>query len=87
MSTILGIISDVSLIIVIYRAYQAGGETLHGYGFTAVLAMIFSLIGFGLGVVTLRNKNYYRLFPVLGVLFNGAALGVVALILQLAQSA
>jgi ABC-type Fe3+-siderophore transport system permease subunit len=85
MSTILGIISNASLGIVIYKTYRQAGETQHGYGITAILAMIFSVIGLILGIITVRDKEYYRLFPVLGILLNAIALGIVVLILQLAQ--
>lgn len=85
MSTILGIISNVSLGIVIYMAYLDNGGTEHGYGVTAILAMIFSMIGLVLGVITVKDKDYYRFFPVMGIILNAIALGVVALILHLAQ--
>jgi hypothetical protein len=85
MSTILGIISNVSLGIVIYKTYLDEGNTQHGYGMTAILAMIFSAVGLILGIVTARDKEYYRLFPVLGIILNVIALCIVALILQLAQ--
>lgn len=81
MSVILGAISLAALGIVLFRTYRSGGEAAVGYGFTGVLAMLFSMVGLVLGIVTARNKNYYRLFPVLGVLLNLAALGGVSLIL------
>mgnify|MGYP001096838655 CR=1 FL=1 len=83
MATILGIISLVSLGIVLFLAYRSAGEAEVGFGFTGLFATVFSLVGLGLGVVTLRDKSYYRLFPVLGTLLNLAALGGVSLILYL----
>lgn len=81
MATILGIISLASLGIVLFQAYRNDGEAAVNYGFTGLLAMLFSLVGLVLGIVTVRDKSYYRLFPVLGVLLNLAALGGVSLIL------
>lgn len=81
MSTILGVISLASLGIVVFNAYLSAGEAAVGYGFTGVLATLFSFVGLCLGVVTVREKDYYRLFPVLGILLNLAALGSVSLIL------
>lgn len=81
MATILGVISLAALGIVIFRAYRSGGEALTGYGFTGVLATVFSLTGLVLGVVTVKDKGYYRLFPVMGTLLNLAALAGVSLIL------
>lgn len=81
MSTILGIISLASLIIVVYLTYRQGGEAPNGYGVTGLLATVFSFVGLILGVVTVQDKHYYRLFPWLGVIFNLVSLGFVGLIL------
>ena len=81
MATILGIISLTSLGIVLFMTYRSHGEAAVAFGFTGLLAAIYSLIGLGLGIVTFQNKNYYRLFPVLGTLLNLAALGGISLIL------
>lgn len=81
MATILGVISLLSLGIVVFRAYLSGGEAAVGFGFTGVLALIFSVIGLCLGIVTVREKDYYRLFPILGIILNLLALGSLSLIL------
>lgn len=81
MATILGVISLASLGIVVIRSYLSAGEAATGYGFTGLLATLFSFVGLCLGLVTVKNKDYYRLFPVLGILLNLAALGSVSLIL------
>lgn len=83
MATILGIISLVSLAVVVFFSYRSGGEAKTGYGVTALLAGIYSLTGFVLGLVTIQDKNYFRLFPVLGILLNGAALAGIGLILYM----
>ncbi len=83
MSTILGIISIVSLVIVVYLSYLKDGQAAVGYGLTGLLAAWFSVIGLILGVVTAQQKQYFRLFPVLGIFLNLAALGFVAFLLQL----
>lgn len=83
MSTILGIISTISLGIVVYLTYLRGGEATVGYGVTGLLAAVFSLSGLILGIVTVRNKEYYRLFPWLGVILNLVVLGSIGLILYL----
>ncbi len=83
MSTILGIISNVSLGIVIYLTYLRSGNALIGYGLTGLLAALFSVVGLILGIVTIQQKDYFRFFPVLGILLNLAALGFVAFLLQL----
>ncbi len=81
MATILGIISITSLGIVVYMAYLNGGEIPVGYGFTGLLAAVYSLVGLILGIVTVQDKDYYRLFPWLGILSNLTALVSMAAIL------
>ncbi len=81
MSTILGMISTVSLGIVVYLTYKRGGEATVGYGVTGLFATIFSLVGLVLGIVTIREKEYYRLFPWLGTILNGIALGSISFML------
>ena len=66
----MGIISLISLCIVVFRTYQNGGEATVGYGLTGLLATIFSLIGLVLGIVTVRDKSYYPFMSVLGILLN-----------------
>lgn len=83
MAVILGIISLVSLGIVVFRAYQSGGAARTGYGFTALLALIYSLTGLILGIVTALNKNYYKPVPVAAILLNGASLACIGLILYM----
>ena len=82
MSTILGGISLVSLGIVTYLSYSQGGVMHGGYGVTGVLATIYSLIGLILGILTLREKDIYRIFPVLGTILNVVALGGVSFFLS-----
>ncbi len=49
MAVILGVISLVSLGAAVYLSYQSGGIAMAGYGFTGLLAALFSLTGLGLG--------------------------------------
>lgn len=81
MAVILGVISLVSLGIVVFLSGLSGGSAKVSYGFTGLLAAFFSLAGLLLGVVTVQNKDYYKLFPVLGILFNFLTLAVVCLVL------
>lgn len=83
MSTILGVISLVSIGIVTYLSYRGGGVMHGGYGVTGLLATIYSLIGLILGIVTIRDKDIYRIFPVLGTVFNFAALAGISFLLYL----
>lgn len=81
MSAILGMISTISLGIVVYLTYLRNGEATVGYGVTGLLATIFSIIGLTLGILTARVKEYYRLFPWLGIILNLIALGCISFML------
>lgn len=83
MSVILGAISLVSLIVVIYLTYLKSGEAPGGYGVTGLLATLFSFVGLILGIVTVQDKAYYRVAPWLGVILNLVSLICVGLILYL----
>ena len=81
MGTILGVISLVSMGIVIFLSYQKNGETPVSYGLTGLLATIFSMIGLILGILTLQEKEYFRLFPWLSTILNVLVLSVMGFLL------
>lgn len=70
MSAILGLISVISLIAVIYLTYLKEGNAPANYGLTGLLIFLFSVIGLILGIMTAMEKDKYKLFPFLGILFN-----------------
>lgn len=82
MSVLLAVISLVSLGIVVMKAYQTEGTAPAGSGATGLLALLYSVVGIVLGIVTTRDKGYYRFFPVLGTVLNGIVIGLVCLILH-----
>ena len=84
MSTALGVISLVSLGIVLYLAYRRGGDVPLSYGLTGLFAALFSIVGLVMGVFTIQDKDTFKLFPVLGIVLNLLVLGILAFIVQLA---
>lgn len=81
MSVILGIISLAALVTVVFLSYRNGGDAAVKFGFTGVLSMVYSLAGVILGVMGACNKEYYRFFPVTGIILNVIDLGGISLIL------
>ncbi len=81
MAVVLGLISLGAMGYVVFQSYASAGDARVSDAFTVLLALVYSITGFGLGLVTVQNKGYYRLFPVLGLLLNLAALGGIRLIL------
>ena len=83
MSTVFGVISLVSLIVVVYLAYAAGGVAPVNYGITGVLVTVFAIVGIILAVLSLNDREAYRFFSWLGVLFNGLSLAGISLVLYI----
>ena len=83
MAVILGVISLISLGILVFQTYEAAGEVSVKHGFIGLFSGIYSLIGLILGIVTVWEKNYYKFFPVLGIVLNMTALVGVGLILYM----
>ena len=69
MSFILGILSI------------GGGESSERYGAAGVLASVFMLVGLFLGISSLMEKDRFKLFPVLGIIFNVIAFLILSLIM------
>ncbi len=86
MAVILGVISLVAMGVVIFLAYVGKGEIAVKYGIVGLLSGIYSLIGLGLGIITVFDKNYYKLFPVLGIVLNLAGIACVGLVLYMGVS-
>ena len=83
MASILGVIANVSIVLAVYLTYQNKGVAPMQYGTVILLSLIFGLIGLVLGIRSCLEKDIYRLFPVLGIIWNGIALLVCGFILYL----
>ena len=70
MSTVLGIISAVSICIAIYLTYKNDGMALMQYGVVVLLSIVYSCAGVILGILSYKEQDIYKLFPVLGLVFN-----------------
>lgn len=81
MSTILGILASVTLGIAVYQSYLNGGGTSERHTAAALLAVVFMVVGMGLGVWSTIEKEKYKLFTVLGIFANTLAFGMLSLIL------
>lgn len=81
MAVILGILSIATLVTAVYLSYQQGGISSARYGTAAFLAVIFMMIGMGLSVYSMTEKETFKLFPILGIIINTAAVCILSLIL------
>ncbi len=83
MSTILGSVSLISMILAIIFTFRNHGEARIGYGLTSILALIFSGTGMGLGIKTRLEKDMYYIFANIGIVINGIVLAFLIYILVL----
>jgi hypothetical protein len=81
MSVILGILSIGTFLTAVYLAYRQTDMPAARYGAAGLLAAIFMLAGFVLGILALMEKDRFRFFPILGILLNVIALMILSLIL------
>ena len=80
-STILGTISLVSYVLVIYLSFQRGGQAAESYGATGLLITLFAFAGLILGIWSRTEKDMFYFFSWVGILFNTLALGGISLLL------
>ncbi len=81
MSTILGILAGGTLGTAVYQSYLSGGGVSERHTAAALLAVIFMIVGMGLGIWSTTEKEKYKLFTVLGIFINTLAFGMLSLIL------
>ena len=81
MSTILGILSWITVILAVQFAYENGGQSTLRYGAAGLLSFLFGLTGFVLGILSRTQKDKYYLFSYLGIGLNAAFLCLMAFIL------
>ncbi len=84
MSAILGAISVGTLGLVVLFTYRDGGQAKPQYAAAALVAAIFSVVGFVIGIMSRRERDIFKLFPNIGIILNLLAIIFVALVLVLA---
>lgn len=81
MSAILGMISAVSVVLVLYFAYKNGGTAEIRDGAALLLAALFSVAGLVLGIMSKMEKDKYYFFSYLGLAENAITLIGIGFIL------
>lgn len=83
LSFILGLISIVSLILVIYRTFLNDGKALLQYGAVVFLCLLFALCGLIAGILARREPERVYVFAWLGVVLNSVVLALCFVIMYL----
>lgn len=74
MSSVLGGIAVVSMVIALYLSYRDGGTTKMQYAAATALAFVMAMVGEILGLISNAEKDRYRFFPILGLVLNSLSL-------------
>lgn len=81
MSSVLGIISLTSMGGAVYFTFLQKGYANISYGLTGVLALLFSLTGAVLGVLSRMEADKFHFFSYLGIVLNALSLAGIGFIL------
>ena len=83
MSTILGCISVTALAFAVAFTYRDGGQAQIRYAAAALVAAIFSVVGFVLGIMSRFERDIFKLFPNMGIALNLLSIMFVVFLLVL----
>lgn len=70
LSFILSVIAAFALISCVKAAFDAGGQPDIKYGVAAFLAFGYSIAGLVLGILAMKQKKIFKIFPGLGIIIN-----------------
>ena len=79
----LGVISMVTVLLLLYLTFARGGEATLSYGFAGVLASVFSVTGLVLSILCINDHYQPHTLGWLGLVTNGIATLSMASILYL----
>ena len=78
---VLGLISLLTVIAVIYLTFLANGEATVSYAFAGFLASVFSVAGLVLSILCMNDQYQPHTLGWVGLIANGLALVMMAIIL------
>lgn len=81
MSCVFGLLAVVTFALCIYKSYLSAGTMVDRFGTCALLAIIFMLVGYGLGIYSMFEINKFKLFGILGIIINTLAFFLLSAIL------
>lgn len=87
MSTVLGVISTASMVVVLYLSFLLQGQTPISYGLTGLLALLMSVVGEVLGIMTAFERDRFKLFPIIGIVLNLVAIFIVGFVFYMGMYA
>ena len=81
LSTVLGAVSLISLILAVRRSFLGQGEALVKYGVIGLFCLLFSGAGLALGILAKKQEDKFYLFAWIGIVLNVLTLAGIGFIL------
>lgn len=85
-SAALGVISFISLCIIIYTSYRQEGSMNPKLGAASVFALLYAIGGEVLGIMARLEKDKFYIFPNIGLILNTVVIVSVGFLLYLGVS-
>ena len=70
LSFTLAVLSFATGLLAIYKSFKGMGQVSTRLGATGVVATLFGLIGLILGIVSMREADTFKIFPLLGLVIS-----------------
>lgn len=86
MSAILGCLSVITLGLSVFFTYRDGGLAQVKYAAAAMLAAVFSVAGFVLGIQARFERDIFKIFPNIGIILNSLSIIFVIVVLIMGLS-
>lgn len=74
MSSVFGAMSFGTFLACIVQSYKLKGVDVERFGTSALLAIIFMIVGYGLAIYAFIETDRLKLFKILGIVLNSLAL-------------
>lgn len=81
LATVFGAVSLISVLLTIYLTYGTGQTAPANYGISLILALVFSLTGFIVSIVSRFEKDVFYLFSYMGMVINFITLSAIGFLL------
>lgn len=81
LATIFGLVSLIAVVLTIYLTYGTGQGAPANFGISLLLALLFSLTGFVVSIVSRFEKDVFYLFSYIGMVVNFITLACISFLL------
>ena len=80
MSAVFGLIAGISVLYSLYEVFHDPGQSMIRYGMAILFALLFSLAGMVLGIMSKMEQDRFYVFSWIGMILNGVTILGICLI-------